>query len=194
MQLSHPTANEVLFKLNEEQALLPLCCLQSCPSPRQNLDCSHVKFRSSERRVGVEERRTGQGIQLDQRCWVSSLYGAVSWPRQGHLTIKSSDSLYEELALPTDWLTDWLGSSEVCTAPYPDLEFTLFSSLPFSSCVAAKANTRRWNTGRHSPEDRLNISINLKQVGLWSKHNNKRLSVCNGTLDISNLHLLLCED
>lgn len=154
-----------------------LCCLQSCPSPRQNLDCSHVKFRSSERGVGVEQRRTGQGIQPDQRDWVSSLYGAVSWPRQGHLTIKStgkntecsfvlSDSLYEELVLPTDWLTDWQGNSVVCTALYPDLEFTLFSSLPFSSCVAAKANTQRWNTGRHSPEERLNISINLKQVGL----------------------------
>lgn len=175
MQLSHPTANEVLFKLNEEQALLPLCCLQSCPSPRQNLDCSHVKFRSSERGVGVQERRTGQGIQPDQRCWVSSLYGAVSWPRQGHLTIKSTGKIHQNAVLfylivcmknSRYRLTDWLGNSEVCTAPYPDLEFTLFSSLPFSLCVAAKANTRRWNTGRHSPEDRLNISINLKQVGL----------------------------
>lgn len=90
--------------------------------------------------------------------------------------------------------TDWLGSCQVCTRLYPVLELTLLSSWPFSLCFTAKVNTQRWNTGRHCPEDRLNISINLKQVGLSSKHNKYVRQCLRWHLENLQTLLLLCTE
>lgn len=154
----------------------------------------NIEVVSSE---SVLRGRTGQVIQPDQkRCWVSSLYGAVSWPTQSFLTrvIKSdgkiqnsvlSDSLHKALELPTDWLT----SCVVCTPLYPDLELTLLSSLPFFSCHTAKVNTQRWSTGRQCPEDST-----FKQVEQSSKHNKVECQCLwwhNGNLQTP---LSMCEE
>lgn len=95
-------------------------------------------------------RRGGQDRAFSRTRGVGCLHFMVQSadPRQGHLTIKSTGKTHQKAVL--FYLIVCmknshyrLGSSEVCTALYPDLEFTLISSLPFSLCVAAKANTQR---------------------------------------------------